>query len=166
MFCDRGHTGGPDISGIAVLFRAESVTPHTGDARVHPALDHRGEPVVADREELRSVIEDAVTDSSGCETSADAATFVDDGHGMALRDKLACGDEAGKPGSNDDDFHQAARDRRWARSARRRKLISSLLKVDACSTMKPCAAPEMTTSSAVGIFSANISLSPRGVRMS
>ena len=51
-------------------------------------------------------------------------------------------------------------------SARPRKSSSTRLNVDACSNMKPCAAPLMTTSSAVGIRSASSSLSPRGVRMS
>ena len=40
------------------------------------------------------------------------------------------------------------------------------LNVVPCSIMKPCAAPLITTSSAVGIFSAISSESPRGVRMS
>ena len=40
------------------------------------------------------------------------------------------------------------------------------LNVEACSTMSPCAAPEITTSSAWGMRSAISSLSARGVRMS
>ena len=54
----------------------------------------------------------------------------------------------------------------YACSARPRNSSSTRLNVVACSTMKPCAAPLITTSSAVGIRSARSSLSPRGVRMS
>jgi sulfite reductase (NADPH) flavoprotein alpha-component len=52
------------------------------------------------------------------------------------------------------------------RSARRRTSSMILLNVVACSIMNPCAAPLITTSSAVGICSAISSESPRGVRMS
>src|SRR5262249_8874556 len=73
------------------------------------------------------------------------------------------GHQTGEPRSDDADPHQAAV---WSLATLARKSSTTLLKVVACSIIKPCAAPEMITSSAPGMRSASSSLSPRGVSTS
>ena len=162
-----------DVARVPVGRRVESATPLAHDTRrAATASTCARERVGADGEELCAVIEARAGDPARRQATTGRASLVEHRHVVA-----ALGRVDGRPSARRARPRRPRPSRRcgervlWAAAAcsrvtRREELEQHRLNVVACSTMNPCAAPEMTTSSAFGSRSASSSLSPRGVRMS
>jgi hypothetical protein len=94
MLGDVGHAFVADVSGKSILIGAEATAPFANNAGGQPLIDNRLKFRITNRKKLGTVIEDAMTNATRSESSANTASLVEYHDVMTRRQEGLSGNEA------------------------------------------------------------------------